>query len=136
MWKGVKAILKHLSPCTKTPQVTRVDIPEFSFLSGFKRRWPVILMVALTDLGGPRLGLGIFGILPDNRPLHRARYDGPFLAAVKLIRLNTCRGFCPFDQLKSIPPTNLPHMFYSFHFQVPIGILQIPIELNPGDQCT
>ncbi|MCD9644081.1 hypothetical protein HAX54_032059, partial [Datura stramonium] len=34
--KGVKAILKHLSPGTRTPQVTRVDIPEFSFLIGFK----------------------------------------------------------------------------------------------------
>ncbi|MCE3051371.1 hypothetical protein HAX54_049625 [Datura stramonium] len=36
VWKGVKVILKHLSPGIRTPQATRRDLPEFSFLSGFE----------------------------------------------------------------------------------------------------
>ncbi|MCD7470750.1 hypothetical protein HAX54_010854 [Datura stramonium] len=36
VWKGVKAVLKHLSRSTKTPQATRMDIPKFSFLNGLE----------------------------------------------------------------------------------------------------
>lgn len=35
VWKGVKSILKYLTPGTSTPRVTRRDLLEFSFLTGF-----------------------------------------------------------------------------------------------------
>ncbi|MCE0481006.1 hypothetical protein HAX54_038361 [Datura stramonium] len=36
IWKGVKSILKHLTPDTSTFQATRWDLPMFFFLSGFE----------------------------------------------------------------------------------------------------
>ncbi|MCD9561146.1 hypothetical protein HAX54_020120 [Datura stramonium] len=36
MWKGIKKILKALASSARTPQATRHDLPEFSFLNGFE----------------------------------------------------------------------------------------------------
>ncbi|MCD9640905.1 hypothetical protein HAX54_026640 [Datura stramonium] len=55
MWKRIKKILKTLSPGSKLPQVTREDIPEFSFLmvaccnDAFLLQW--------THYGGPLLAV-------------------------------------------------------------------------------
>ncbi|MCD7465216.1 hypothetical protein HAX54_000805, partial [Datura stramonium] len=35
MWKGIKNILKNLSLRSRKPQLSRVDLPDFSFLSQF-----------------------------------------------------------------------------------------------------
>ncbi|MCD9641827.1 hypothetical protein HAX54_028281 [Datura stramonium] len=36
MWKGVKRILKALSPSSKMPPVSKEDAPQYSFLNGFE----------------------------------------------------------------------------------------------------
>lgn len=38
VWKGVKAILKHLSPSSHTPKVSMRALSEFSFRSEFEKR--------------------------------------------------------------------------------------------------
>ncbi|MCD7457146.1 hypothetical protein HAX54_034334 [Datura stramonium] len=65
IWMGIKKILNTLSPDSRIPQVNRRDLPEFSFLDGFK------------EGAGDEAGNGIDeasrnfrmlkpGILPDN----------------------------------------------------------------------